>query len=133
MKHQFQSKIQVVPGGRVLYGHKLAAAEFISRKHYLTTILEVYEVTDPDGDPFIVTSRNQLGWSVEVTASTLAECLETLKLQTWLPSAAVAEIVERLDEKPQAKRGRPAKPKVSYATRKRRDGSEITVTVGRGL
>ncbi len=129
MKSAFQCKIQIVPGGRIQYGHKLASAEFISHKLCLTTILEVYQITEPNGDPFIATCRNQLGWSIEVTAATLAELLEALERQTWLPRTAIAEIVGKLAEKPQVKRGRPFKPQVIYCTRKRRNGSEVRVTL----
>jgi len=130
MRNTFKSRVAL--GGEVLHGVKLAQAEFISKRHYLSTTLEVYEVTTPDRDPFIITARNHLGWRQLYSGQTLAECLDWLK-SSRLPAQAVTEIAKALEEKPQPKRGRPAKPKVTYCSRRRRDGSEITVTVGRGL
>lgn len=127
MRNTFKSRITL--GSEVLHGIKLAQSEFISRRHYLTTTLEVYELTTADRDPFIITARNYLGWRQLYSATTVAECLDWLK-GSRLPKEAVSRIVETLAEKPQPKRGRPAKPRIVYCTRKRRDGSQVTVTVG---
>jgi hypothetical protein len=130
MRQLFKRTITL--GGATLHGVKLAESEFISKRYYLTTALAIYQVSDPDRAPFIITARNQLGWRQLYSSSTLEECVDWLKAQNWLPAEPVAKIVAALSEKPQAKRGRLSKPKVSYATRKRRDGSKVSVTVGVG-
>lgn len=128
MRNTFKSRITL--GSEVLHGIKLAQSEYVARPHYLTTALAIYELVAPEGDPFVVTLNNALlGWRVEYTSQTLDGCLDWLK-GSRLPKEAVTNIVEALAENPQAKRGRPAKPRIVYCTRKRRDGSEVTVTVG---
>ena len=134
---RFKKRLQLVAGSRPMYGAKLAETTFLSSALRLDTNLTVYRIEEPDTDSFIVTTGNSLGLRIEYSATSLHEVLEWLGgSRCWLPKEAVGQIIEKLAEQPKRGRGRPAgsgKPKVSYATRRRRDGSELTVVVGRGL